>query len=437
METDYAGNATYTFTLRESACWSDGRAVTAADFVAAWQRLANPANALPHRELLSAISGYAAVQETGEIDNLAVSAPDARTLTVTLAGSPAWFLADVCAGAYTMPVREDLRGSWDKGTVTNGPYTAAEFTSRLVRLERSVTYYDATGVGPEELCFQAAGDPMADYDRLTAGELDLVFSFEHMECDQYYLKWFKRKFRPKVFFDCLIKWQEALDWNALYLENHDQPRSIPRFGSEAYWKESGKLLAALLLTLRGTPFIYQGEEIGMVNFDFDRMRQLNDVESKNVDRVLRKFHIPQKLRWKLIKGTSRDNARTPFQWDEGPGAGFTEVRPWLGVNHNYEQINLSRQEKDEDSIWWWYKRLSRLRRDSPALRRGSFKALEATEQVFSYVRETEGQRLAVVLNFSDKPAATAQRGQIVMSNINREKFDGSLAPWEAVILSPQ
>ena len=174
METDYAGNATYTFTLRESACWSDGRAVTAADFVTAWQRLANPANALPHRELLSAISGYAAVQETGEIDKLAVSAPDARTLTVTLSGSPAWFLADVCAGAYTMPVREDLRGSWDKGTVTNGPYTAAEFTSRLVRLERSVTYYDATGVGPEELCFQAAGDPMADYDRLTAGELDLV-----------------------------------------------------------------------------------------------------------------------------------------------------------------------------------------------------------------------------------------------------------------------
>ena len=314
-------------------------------------------------------------------------------------------------------------------------YLTLDGTHEILRQLREVLdEYGAFTVGEAVFVTPEQARDLCGRDRK---ELDLVFSFEHMECDQYYLKWFKRKFRPKVFFDCLIKWQEALDWNALYLENHDQPRSIPRFGSEAYWKESGKLLAALLLTLRGTPFIYQGEEIGMVNFDFDRMRQLNDVESKNVDRVLRKFHIPQKLRWKLIKGTSRDNARTPFQWDEGPGAGFTEVRPWLGVNHNHEQINLSRQEKDEDSIWWWYKRLSRLRRDSPALRRGSFKALEATEQVFSYVREMEGQRLAVVLNFSDKPAATAQRGQIVMSNINREKFDGSLAPWEAVILSPQ
>lgn len=174
VDTDYAGNAAYTFTLREGACWSDGKPVTAADFVTAWQRLADPANALPHRELLSAVSGYGAVQETGDVSALAVSAVDARTLTVTLDGSPAWFLAEVCAGAHTMPLREDLRGSWAAGTVTNGPYTAAERTPALTRLERSVTYYDAANIGPEELTFVPAGDPAADYAQLASGELDLV-----------------------------------------------------------------------------------------------------------------------------------------------------------------------------------------------------------------------------------------------------------------------
>ena len=174
VETDYAGNATYTFTLREGICWSDGKPVTASDFVTAWQRLADPYGALPHRELLSAISGYAEVQETGDVSKLAVSAVDAGTLTVTLNGSPAWFLAEVCAGAYTMPLREDLRGSWARGTVTNGAYTAAELTASQARLERSVTYYDAANIGPEELYFQPAAEPEADYEQLAAGGLDLV-----------------------------------------------------------------------------------------------------------------------------------------------------------------------------------------------------------------------------------------------------------------------
>ena len=174
VETDYAGNATYTFTLRAGACWSDGKPVAAADFVTAWRRLADPYSGLPHRELLSAVSGYAAVQETGDASKLAVSAVDAGTLTVTLEGNPSWFLAEVCAGAYTMPLREDLRGSWAGGTVTNGPYTAAEATSSLVRLERSVTYYDAASIGPEALYFLPAADPEADHEQLAAGTLDMV-----------------------------------------------------------------------------------------------------------------------------------------------------------------------------------------------------------------------------------------------------------------------
>lgn len=264
-------------------------------------------------------------------------------------------------------------------------------------------------------------------------ELDMVFSFEHMECDQYFLKWFKRGFRPKVFFECLAKWQEALPWNAIYLENHDQPRSIPRFGSEGYWEESGKLLATLLLTLRGTPFIYQGQEFGMVDFDFTSLGQLDDVESHNVDRVLRQLHVPEKLRWKIVSRTSRDNARTPVQWDDTVGAGFSTGRPWLGVNRNNLFINLADQEGDPNSIWNWYKDLAALRREREVLRRGDFLLLEATHRVFVYRRRLGAEAITVALNFSDRPARVG-RGALLRSNYRRDSFDGWLQPWEAVLL---
>ena len=311
-------------------------------------------------------------------------------------------------------------------------YLSLEGTHEILRQLREVLdEYGAMTVGETVFVSPRQARDLCGRDR---GELNMVFSFEHMECDQYFIKWFKRKFRPKVFFECLVKWQKELEWNALYLENHDQPRSIPRFGSEAYWKESGKLLATLLLTLKGTPFIYQGQEIGMVDFDFDRMRQLNDVESKNVERVLRRFHVPQRLRWKIIRRTSRDNARTPFQWNEEKGAGFTDGRPWLGINRNSEQINLSRQEKDPESIWQWYKDLSRLRRDSAVLRQGEFVPLEVGEQAFAYRRVLGDEALTVVLNFSEKEAMVSHRGEVIRSNVGRERFDGRMGAWEAVIL---
>ena len=173
VDTDYAGNATYTFTLREDAIWSDGRAVTAVDFVTAWQRLADPANALPHRELMSAITGYDEVLEDGEPAPLGVSAPDSRTLVVALKGSPAWFLEEVCAGAYTMPVRTDLVNQTE-GAVTNGAYTAAAFNREQVVLRRSETYYNADPRGPEEIRFETASGSQADYEDLLAGNAALV-----------------------------------------------------------------------------------------------------------------------------------------------------------------------------------------------------------------------------------------------------------------------
>lgn len=177
VETDYAGNATYTFTLRDDIRWSDGKSVTAGDFVAAWQRLADPANDLPHRTLLSDIAGYSDVQSTGDPSLLAVSAPDDETLVVSLTGSCAYFLEEVCAGAYTMPVRQSLveNGKWGGAdTVTNGAYLAASFSGDEVLLERSDTYYDSASVGPDVLRFVPASTVQADYDALLSGEADLV-----------------------------------------------------------------------------------------------------------------------------------------------------------------------------------------------------------------------------------------------------------------------
>ena len=179
VETDYAGNATYTFTLRSGIQWSDGQAVTAGDFVTAWQRLADPANDLPHRALLKDIAGYSKVQETGDSSLLQVSAPDDQTLVVTLTGSCAYFLEEICASAYTMPVRQDLLddakwGTDAKATITNGAYTLSLLSDDLVTLEKSETYYDSAAVGPDTLNFVTASDVESDYEAFTNGETDLV-----------------------------------------------------------------------------------------------------------------------------------------------------------------------------------------------------------------------------------------------------------------------
>ncbi len=178
VETDYAGNATYTFILRDGIQWSDGQAVTAGDFVAAWQRLADPANDLPHRSLLSDIVGYSDVQETGDTSLLGVSAPDDKTLVVNLVGSCAYFLEEVCAGAYTMPVRQDQveSGKWGgKDTVTNGAYCVSSFSGGQVELTKSETYYDSAAVGPDILRFVSASADQ-DYDAFLNGEVDLILN---------------------------------------------------------------------------------------------------------------------------------------------------------------------------------------------------------------------------------------------------------------------
>lgn len=303
----------------------------------------------------------------------------------------------------------------------------------LRRLRREVlSHYDCFTVGETVFVTPRMGKDLCDQSR---GELDMIFYFEHMEADQYLVKWFKRRFNPSRLASVLAKWEDALEWCANYLENHDQPRSVSRFGDDGqYWAESAKLLSTLLLTLRGTPYVYQGQEIGMTNFDFTSMDEVQDVESHNVYALAKRLGIPPGLRWKMIKASSRDNARTPMQWDASPHGGFTTGKPWLGVNSNHTRINMAAQVRDPGSVRGYYKTLIALRAGSDLLKYGTFEAVKITKHVFVYRRVLDGESVLVLLNFSKRSHTAAYDGELVMSNYDREAYDGVLQPYEAVIL---
>ena len=265
-------------------------------------------------------------------------------------------------------------------------------------------------------------------------ELDMVFSFEHMECDQIGVKWFKTKFKPEKLMKCLTKWQTGMDWNTCYFENHDQPRSVSRFGDDGKYRvRSAQMLGGLILSLRGTPFLYEGQEIGMTNGDFANLDEIMDIESHTVDAMMQSMHLPKAFRWSQIRRTSRDNARTPMQWNAQEGAGFTSGTPWLQINKNHVQVNAEADMASEDGVRAFYKRMIVFRKDSPVLLHGSFAEKHAKGSVYAFEREYEGQKLLALFNFSGReqklPLAVA--GDVVMGNYpEKAAADAPLRAWE-------
>lgn len=229
-------------------------------------------------------------------------------------------------------------------------------------------------------------------------ELDLLFQFDCMDLDGRDGKWNVIPFDLKKFKQLLVRWQEAIDWNTLFWGNHDQPRAVLRFGSdasEALRVRSAKMLAAAMYLLRGTPFLHQGEEIGMTNFPFQDETQLRDVESLNLLAQARKDGR-EAWAWNGIRKKGRDNARTPMQWDASANAGFTAGTPWIDVNPNYRQINVHRAQADPDSILHFYRRLLVLRQSSDALRSGTFRLLLPEHpQLLAYERACGEERIRV------------------------------------------
>lgn len=303
----------------------------------------------------------------------------------------------------------------------------------LHRLNRDVlSRYDAFTVGETVFVTPKMADDLVNPQR---EELCTVFSFEHMETDCFKIKWFLRKFKPDRFFACLTKWQNSLPWNTVYFENHDQPRSVSRYGNDAeYHDQSAKALATLLLTLRGTPFLYEGEEIGMTNFDFPDMEKVRDVESINIWNMGKRLHLPYGLRWRMIKTKSRDNARTPMQWDDSINGGFSAGTPWLSVNGNYPRINVKRQEDDPGSVLSYYRQLIAFRNGSRVLQEGDFTELYRKNGVYAYRRACDGEALTVVISLAEGERKNPASGEVVYSNYGRETAPARLAPYEALVL---
>ena len=275
---------------------------------------------------------------------------------------------------------------------------------------------------------------------LERGELDMVFAFEHMETEQIGVKWFKTKFRPEKLMKCLTKWQTGLDWNATYFENHDQPRCVSRFGDEgAYRVRSAQMLGGLILSLRGTPFIYEGQEIGMTNGDFASLDEIMDIESHTVDAMMQSMHLPRAFRWSQIRRTSRDNARTPMQWSAGEGAGFTSGTPWLQINKNHTEINAEADMASEDGVRAFYKKMIALRKATPALLKGSFGELYARGSVYMFERVLGDERYVAAMNFSGREAKlpVASGTSVAISNYPEDtQADAPLRPWEFRLIAP-
>ena len=249
-----------------------------------------------------------------------------------------------------------------------------------------------------ENCYRYAG---AD-----TGELSMVFSFHHLKVDFVgNEKWVLVPFDFGKLKNILFSWQTGMSdhnaWNAVFWCNHDQPRVVSRFGDEGeYWAQSAKMLGTVVHCLRGTPYVYQGEEIGMTNAGFTSLEQYRDVESLNHYHILRARGLHEDSVYDILRVHSRDNARTPMQWDASTHGGFTTAEPWLSVNPNHTRINAAAQVGDPDSVFSHYRKLIALRKQYDVIAYGDFAPLdEMHPSVLAYTRQLDGEQLVVVNNF--------------------------------------
>ena len=293
-------------------------------------------------------------------------------------------------------------------------------------------------------------DNCVRYSNPSEKELSMVFSFHHLKVDYPNgEKWVKAPFNFIELKKIFSEWQKGMyngnGWNATFWNNHDQPRALSRFGNDGkYHNESGKMLATVLHGLQGTPYIYQGEEFGMTNPYFDDINKYRDVESHNIYKIKEKEGLSNKEILDILMQKSRDNSRTPMQWDNSKNAGFTTGTPWIGIPDNYRKINAEAALNDENSIFYHYKKLINLRKNEELMVIGKYEDIDLeNEKVYAYRRVGDNGELVIISNFYENPVEFNVKGlnlnnaEVLLSNyktepeISEEKI--FLKPYEAVI----
>lgn len=363
-----------------------------------------------------------------------------------------WWM-DKGVGGFRLDVIDQIAKEPDLMITNNGP-RLHEFIQELSR--ETFQKGDLITVGE---AWGADIDRAKLYSKPDGSEFSMVFQFEHMMLDQEPGKE-KWDFCPLPFVKlkkCLEKWQKELHgcgWNSLFWDNHDLPRIVSRWGNDREYRvESAKMLATVLHGMEGTPYVYQGEELGMTNVRFDSIEQYQDIEIRNMYRERLEKGYAEKDIMESIYAKGRDNARTPMQWDDTENAGFTTGAPWLGVNPNYTEINARSQLQDENSVFHYYKKLIHLRKENSIFVDGDFTLLlPEDENIFAYVREYEGRKLLVAANFTDKEvecpllkewgvpadedgaAKSRDNGvKLLIHNYNNLPSQQKLRPYEAMI----
>ena len=349
-----------------------------------------------------------------------------------------WWM-DKGIGGFRLDVIDQIAKEPDKKITGNGPKLhefLRELSKETFQKGDLITVGEAWGANPERAKLYSNPD---------GSELSMVFQFEHMMLDQEPGKE-KWDLSPLQFVELkqnLAKWQNELyecGWNSLFWNNHDLPRIVSRWGNdEKYRVESAKMLATVLHGMQGTPYIYQGEELGMTNVHFDDISQYRDIETLNMyNERLEKGYAKEEI-MHSIHEKGRDNARTPMQWNDKKNAGFTEGTPWIQVNPNYKEINAEQEKKDPKSIFHYYQKLIRLRKENTIFTEGKFELLlEKDPQIFAYTRTNEQEKMCVIANFTEQPTECEllekwKEKEKIISNYETENKGEILRPYETMI----
>lgn len=326
----------------------------------------------------------------------------------------------------------------------NGPHVheyLQEMRQKALNNADTITVGECSGVTLEEA---------KKYARSDEKELNMVFQFEHMDVDsdEKAGKWTTRKMDLRNLKKILTRWQKGLQdiaWNSLYWENHDQPRSVSRFGndSDEYREISAKMLATCIHMMQGTPYVYQGEELGMTNCPFNTLDNFRDLESINAFHELtEQGKMTEEDMMAAIGYKGRDNARTPMQWDDSAYAGFSTATPWIMVNPNYTKINARDQVNREDSVFKYYQKLIKLRHESELIVYGTYDLiLDDDKDIYAYIRTLGDEKLIVYCNFSENTREVElpeefTNGKVLISNYSDVKVNPkiTLRPYEAIVI---